>query len=189
MSRRGTLVLVVGPSGAGKDSTIAGAATALDGEPRLLFTRRLITRPAAAGGEEHIALSPEAFAAARDAGKLLLHWRAHGLDYGLPGELAATLEAGRGVVANVSRTVVATARERLAPVAVVAITAAPDILAARLAARGREGGADIASRLRRAGALAPDQADFVIDNNGSLEAAVARFVEILRGLIAQPDSR
>jgi len=43
--------------------------------------------------------------------------------------------------------------------------------------------------LRRAGALAPDQADFVIDNNGSLEAAVARFVEILRGLIAQPDSR
>lgn len=189
MSGRGTLVLVVGPSGAGKDSIIAGAAGVLRDEMRLVFARRLITRPAEAGGEDHIALSPAEFAARREAGALLLHWRAHGLDYGLPGELAAALAGGRSVVANVSRTVIAETRQRLAPVMVVAITASPETLAARLAARSREGAADIESRLRRAGAWPPDQAGVVIDNDGALDPAVARFVTLLREVIAQPSNR
>jgi phosphonate metabolism protein PhnN/1,5-bisphosphokinase (PRPP-forming) len=189
MSGRGTLVLVVGPSGAGKDSIIAGAADALRDDRRFVFARRLITRPAEAGGEDHIALSAAEFAARRTAGELLLHWRAHGLDYGLPGALAAALAGGRSVVANVSRTVTAAARQRLAPVTVVAITASPETLAARLAARGREDATDIDSRLRRAAAWSPDRADAVIDNDGALDAAVARFVAVLRQVVAQPASR
>jgi phosphonate metabolism protein PhnN/1,5-bisphosphokinase (PRPP-forming) len=98
---RGTLVLVVGPSGVGKDSVIAGAAERFRGDPRILFPRRLITRPVEAGGEPHVALSPAEFAARRDAGGLMLHWSAHGLDYGLPQAAAAELVAGRTVVANV----------------------------------------------------------------------------------------
>ena len=186
MSRRGTLVLVVGPSGAGKDSIIAGAAARMRGAPRIVFARRLITRPAKAGGEDHIAMSPAEFAARRDAGNLLLHWRAHGLDYGLPGDLASALDAGRSVVANVSRSVVGNARNRFAPVLVVAVTAAPDTLAARLAGRARETVDDIDRRLRRADA--PTDADVAIDNDGPLAAAVERFAELLRQTIAQPPS-
>lgn len=189
MSGRGTLVLVVGPSGVGKDSIISGAADALRDDARFIFARRLITRPEEAGGEDHIAVTEAEFAAQRDAGALLLYWHAHGLDYGLPGELAAALADGCSVVANVSRSVVAEARERLAPVMAVAITTSPETLAARLAARGREGAADIESRLRRAGAWSPDQADVVIDNDGALEEAVARFVALLREVAAQPSSR
>ena len=181
MTARGTLILVVGPSGAGKDSVIGGAAEALRGDPRIVFARRLITRPAEAGGEDHIALSPAEFANRRDAGDLLLHWRAHGLDYGLPVELGVALEQGRSVVANVSRTVVAEARRRFAPVLVCAITAAPETLAARLAGRGRESEVDIAERLRRGDALAPVDADVVIDNDGTLDVAVERFATVLRG--------
>jgi phosphonate metabolism protein PhnN/1,5-bisphosphokinase (PRPP-forming) len=183
MTRRGTLVLVVGPSGVGKDSIIAGAAARLRDDPRVVFARRLITRPAGAGSEDHIALTPAEFAARRDAGGLMLHWNAHGLDYGLPRTLAATLDEEKAVVANVSRTVVAEARTRLAPVLVTAIMASPQTLAARLAARGREDAADIAARLARSGALAPSEADLVIANDGSLDDAVERFVAVLVELI------
>ena len=187
MSGRGTLILVVGPSGVGKDSILAGAADRLRDEPRVVFARRLITRPAEAGGEDHVAVSPAEFARRRDAGELLLHWHAHGLDYGLPGELAAALAAGRGVVANVSRGVVADARQRFAPTLVIAITASAETLAARLAGRGRESADDIGSRLRRS--VAAVAADIVIDNDGALEAAVERFVGVVRRLTDQAADR
>lgn len=187
MSRRGTFILVVGPSGVGKDSIIAGVAERFRRDPRVVFARRLITRPAEAGGEDHIALSASEFARRRDFGELMLHWRAHGFEYGLPRELAAALDSGTSVIANVSRTVVVEARDRFAPVGVIAVTASPETLAARLAERGRETAADIASRMRRTDALSPDQAaDFVIDNDGSLAAAIERFAELLRQMIDQP---
>ena len=44
----GRLFVVVGASGAGKDTLIAGALAA---DPRLHWARRVITRPAVAGGE------------------------------------------------------------------------------------------------------------------------------------------
>lgn len=182
MTRRGTLVLVVGPSGVGKDSIIASAAARLRDDPRVIFARRLITRPADAGGEDHIAVSPAEFATRRDAGSLMLHWHAHGLDYGLPRTLSDMLDEGKIVVANVSRTVIAEARARLVPVLVIAIAASPETLAGRLASRGRETTADIAARLARSGALTPASADVAIDNDGALDEAVDRFVAVLRAL-------
>ena len=186
--RRGTLVLVVGPSGVGKDSIIARAAEILRSEPRIVFARRLITRPRQSGGEQHIPVSPAEFAEARAAGRLLLYWRAHDLDYGLPAELAAKLDAGSCVVANASRGIVSEARQRLAPVLAVAVTAPPDVVAARLAARGREDAAGIAMRLRRADAWPADQADLTIANDRPLANAIERFVEVLRVAIDHPAS-
>ena len=56
---------------------------------------------------------------------------------------AAIRARGRAaIVANVSRTVVAEARETFPPVAAVAISAAPATLAARLAGRGSEDAAE-----------------------------------------------
>jgi ribose 1,5-bisphosphokinase len=188
MTVRGTLILVVGPSGVGKDSIIAGAANRFRENPRIVFARRVITRPVAAGGEDHSAVSPAEFAEWRDTGRLMLHWQAHGFDYGLPLELVAALEQGRSVVANVSRTVVAEARRRFPPVAVIAVSASAQTLAARLANRGRENAAEMDSRLMRAGALAPDQADFLIDNDGPLDMAIDRFIAVLRELAGQAAS-
>ena len=182
---RGTLVLVVGPSGAGKDSIITGAAERFDGDPRLAFARRLITRPAAGGTEKHTEISAAGFADLVRQGSVMLSWEAHGSRYGLPASLAGALEGGRCVVANVSRTVVSEARCRFAPVTVVEVSASPDTLAARLAARGRESLSEIESRLRRAGALSSYDADFIVDNNGALATAVERFTAILRQILDQ----
>jgi ribose 1,5-bisphosphokinase len=178
---RGTLVLVVGPSGAGKDSLIAGARLALAHDPGFVFPRRFITRPEDAGGEDHVAVDAAAFARLRERPGFFLSWRAHGLDYGISATAAADLAAGRTVVVNVSRTVLDEARARYRPILVVAVTAPVEILGARLAGRGRESESDIAERLSRAGLAPPGGADVVpLANDGPLAAATARFVDMLR---------
>ena len=111
---RGTLFLVVGPSGAGKDTLIAGARAALEPGGVYVFPRRAITRPPeGAGGEDHEAVSPEGFAEREAEDGFFATWRAHGLAYGLPGCISATLESGRHVVVNVSRAILADVAERV----------------------------------------------------------------------------
>ena len=79
---QGGFVLVVGPSGAGKDTVIAGARAALEGEPRLLFPRRVVTR-LASEWEAHDSLDEAGFRRAEAAGAFAQSWRAHGLCYGI----------------------------------------------------------------------------------------------------------
>ena len=83
---------------------------------------------------------------------------------------------GRIVVCNVSRRVIEAARRTLPGVHVVAITAAPETLAARLAARGRPEDGDLAARLARA---VPAEADATVANDGERSVAAAGFVAIL----------
>jgi ribose 1,5-bisphosphokinase len=172
------LVLVVGPSGAGKDTLLNAARARLAGDARFRFVRRVITRPADAGGEAHEAVNETDFAVGEAAGGFALSWRAHGLSYGIPAEIAEDVARGRVVIANVSRGVIADAMRRF-PVRVIEITAPPEILAARLAARGREGAADVANRLARSVAL-PEGVEIVQVMNDALpEDGVARFLAAL----------
>ncbi|MBR0651571.1 phosphonate metabolism protein/1,5-bisphosphokinase (PRPP-forming) PhnN [Roseomonas terrae] len=148
------LVAVVGPSGAGKDTLMALARARLQGDARFRFVQRAITRPAAAGGEAHRALDVAGFEAERDAGRFALWWNVHGLFYGIPRDIEGDLSAGRVAVANLSRGVLADAAARYR-LRVLVITAPVAVLAARLAARGRETAEDIEARLAREMTLAP----------------------------------
>ena len=177
------LILVVGPSGAGKDTLIDAARHELAGDARVRFVRRDITRPREAGGEEHNTIDAATFAYRRDSGAYALHWQSHGLAYGIPADIAADLQAGRVVVANVSRGVVEAAARRF-PVRVLAITAPPELLAQRLGARGREAADDVAARLARSVVL-PKSVDVVtIVNDGTPEAGAARVLAELRRAMA-----
>lgn len=173
----GTLFLVVGPSGAGKDSVIDGARRRLDGNASVFFARRVITRPADSGGEEHREISASAFERLEGQGGFALSWRAHGLAYGIPADIERRLAAGTSVVANASRAAIDAARLKYPRLKIVLITVPPEVLAQRLAARGRESADDIRARLERAGEIAVAGDDVVtIVNDGPLENAVERLV-------------
>jgi ribose 1,5-bisphosphokinase len=172
------LVGVVGPSGAGKDTLMQGARAALAEDARFVFARRLITRPAEAGGEPHMPVTADAFASLRESGGLALWWQAHGLLYGIPASIEAEIAAGRVVVANLSRGVLAeaAARHRLR---VLHITAPVALLSARLAMRGREDAADIAARLSREAPLPAGLDVETLSNDGAREDGIAAVLAAL----------
>jgi ribose 1,5-bisphosphokinase len=178
----GRLVLVVGPSGAGKDTLIELARAALRDDPSVVFPRRVVTR--AASDEPHDTMDPDAFDKAARAGAFALTWDAHDLRYGIPAHIDADIRAGRSVVCNVSRAIVATARERYADVRVVLVTAPTEILAARLAARARGSDGDLARRLARSENFAALAADCVIANVADPETGAAALTAAIAGTAA-----
>ena len=179
----GTLVCVVGPSGAGKDTLIEAARRHFGDNARLAFPRRLITRTGQIG-EDHRTLVRPGAADCPPQGAFLLSWAAHGEVYAIPLEVLDLLESGRTVVANVSRTVIGEAHAAWPGLAVIHVTAPQAVLAARLAARGREDEAAIVDRLAREAPLAVPQGVPVetIENAGRLADATAAFVSTLERL-------
>ncbi|WID94603.1 phosphonate metabolism protein/1,5-bisphosphokinase (PRPP-forming) PhnN [Bosea vestrisii] len=175
--RPGTFFLVVGPSGAGKDSLIDGARALLEPTGRYVFARRVVTRPAGSPGEDHDAATDEAFDAREAKGDFLITWGAHGLRYGLPAELKRLVEAGRNVIANGSRATIAALANSLPRFVVVEVTAPPEVLAARIAGRGRESGEAIEKRLSRTVEPRPEGIRAAtICNDQSVEIGVERFI-------------
>ena len=186
-ARRGTLFLVVGPSGAGKDSVIAWCRARFAGDGSIVFPRRAVTRRLTDATEDHDTLSEDAYAARVAEAGFALHWRAHGLGYGIPASIAGDLAAGRSVVVNVSRAVGAEARRRFAPVTIVSVTVPADLLAARLRHRRRESEAEIAARLARGAACDVTGGDVVaLDNSGSIEVAGAALAALIAAAAAHP---
>jgi ribose 1,5-bisphosphokinase len=166
---------IVGPSGAGKDTLIAGA---MEKRPDLRLIRRVITRPTEAGGEDFEGVTTADFDERLLRGDFALHWQAHGLSYGIP---KAQLQAPGDVVFNGSRAALPEAAKVFPDLRVILVTAPDHILAARLAARGRETEADIRQRLTRAAFTLPEgiTADMVV-NDGALESGIARLLAALQ---------
>lgn len=183
----GWLVTVVGPSGAGKDTLLGVARSRLHADPRFVFARRAITRPPEAtghaGAEDHEPMTEAAFLAAAEAGAFALQWQAHGLHYGIPATIQADLDAGRVVIANLSRAVLAEAQARFR-LKVINVTAPPAVLAARLAGRGRESAGEISARLARSAPVPPGIDLIEVCNEGTPEQGADRLLAALRGVAA-----
>jgi ribose 1,5-bisphosphokinase len=175
----GRLVLVVGPSGAGKDTLLNLAKAACAEDTNICFVRRVITRESSAS-EDNEEVSLDAFRAGLARGDYAIHWEAHGHCYALPRTIDGELRAGRTVVANISRTVIDAVRRAYAGVVVVLITAPPQVLAERLAMRGRSSDGKIEHRLGRAidNSASPD---VTIVNVSSAEYHARQLVRIIRG--------
>ncbi|HEV3106567.1 MAG TPA: phosphonate metabolism protein/1,5-bisphosphokinase (PRPP-forming) PhnN [Trinickia sp.] len=171
---------VMGPSGAGKDTLLAFARDRLSGS-RVLFAHRYITRAAHAGGENHVHLSPEEFVVRANLGLFALHWSSHGRHYGIGIEIEAWMEQGFTVVINGSREHLGQALARYPALTAVHIDARPDVLAARLASRGRETLDEVRERLARRVpfVIPPHVALTTIDNSGPLEESGGALLDLL----------
>jgi ribose 1,5-bisphosphokinase len=177
----GRLILVVGPSGAGKDTLLSRAQAACADDGNVVFPRRVVTREASPF-EDNEQVSFEAFQQARSQGDFAVHWEAHGHCYALPRAIDDELRAGRTVVANVSRTVIDAMRRAYADVVVISITAPPEILAERLAKRARSSDGQITDRLNRAVDGVAAAPDVTVTNVGDVEHHARELVQIIKGV-------
>lgn len=166
----GRFIAVVGPSGVGKDSVMEALCVAM---PDMVRCRRVITRAPEAGGEDYQPVTVSAFQDQVKAGQFALWWEAHGLYYGIPASVGDDLAAGRDVIANLSRSKLKEAANLFPAFVVLSITAPAQVLARRLAARGRESEEDIAARLARSTLTVPDTLPVItLVNDTTLEACV-----------------
>lgn len=182
----GTLAVVVGPSGAGKDTLMNLAARHFTGRPDVHFVRRVITRDGDAGNEDHRSVSEADFDAMEQAGGFAVSWEAHGLKYGIPAEVAGELARGNLVIANGSRSALHHFQTAFPRLKVINITARREVLAERLMARGRESREDVLKRLDRSTITFDGSYDVTdIDNSGTLEDAERTIISALEVLIGK----
>jgi len=181
------LIYVVGPSGSGKDSLLRYARDRLAEEPGLAFAHRYITRPADAGGENHVALTPAEFASRERNQLFAMVWHSHGYAYGIGIEINQWLEKGLSVVINGSRGYLDEAGRCYPELLSIAIDAPLEVLRERLLARGREEPQAIEERLERHRRMSgADPAAHVITNDGPLERAGEALVALLRQYAGRP---
>ncbi len=181
--KSGLLILVVGPSGVGKDSLLDGARDRLSEEAHCCFPRRCITRPAGTIGENHIPVRPDDFPSMAKQGAFLLSWRAHDMCYGVPRHVQDDVTNGKTVIVNVSRSVIDDARALVGEdhVRVISICANADVLRQRLEARGREDRYEVEKRLARASAYQVNGPNVMqVHNDADLETGISRFIEAIR---------
>jgi ribose 1,5-bisphosphokinase len=176
----GKLIYVSGPSGSGKDSLLRYAREQLSGQARICFAHRYITRAADAGGENHVALSPEEFAARSNSDLFALDWASNGLQYGIGSEIDHWLVKGLTVVMNGSREYLPQARARYPYLVPVEIAVPQAVLRERLLARGRETAEQVEQRLQRNDLLAQlsGKAE-IIRNDGDLNQAGEALVSLI----------
>jgi ribose 1,5-bisphosphokinase len=176
----GSLVYVMGPSGAGKDSVLGRARALLPPDAPVVFAHRYITRPADTGGENHVAVTRAEFAMRRAHGLFAYHWHAHGNDYAVGREIHDWRAAGLTVVVSGSRDHFLRTGGLDSQARPVLITAPAERLKQRLAGRGRESALEAAERLERAEAYDIDDPRLVtIVNDATIDDAASSFVRLL----------
>jgi len=174
----GRLIAVVGPSGVGKDSLMAGLRAAM---PGIYLVRRVITRAPQLGGEDYDGVTEAEFQGMVDNGAFAVHWGAHGHFYGIPVTVRYQLNRGTDCLANFSRRALLDGARAFPRFQVLNVTAAPETLARRLAMRGRETPEDIAKRLAQADKPLPEGLQVIhLANDGPLSETVARATAALQ---------
>ena len=182
MKYSGQLFLIVGNSGSGKDSLLEEVMARWPASARSLkVPRRYITRPAHKS-EPFISVKSKDFADLKQEGKFCLSWHVYDTHYGVPTRVINWLQEGDPVIVNVSRAIIPQARQLLPGLKVIFISVPLETTLQRIKSRKRESLSDPGFKQRLARAqenqTLPD-ADFVVDNSGSLEEAADRLLKYL----------
>lgn len=181
-SKDGRLIVVVGASGAGKDSILKGAANYYHDNPRVEFVRRVITRECDPETEVHDSVTEEQFIVRQKHGDFSVWWQANGLYYGIPAEVLEKISLGQLIIANGSRAAIEDIRSTFKQLTIVHIAVTEEVLAGRLASRSRESDGQIKRRLQRNKMIKAIEGDDVvtIDNNLAKQSAIDEFIALIQ---------
>ena len=173
--RKGLFLAIVGPSGSGKDTIIEALCKQL---PNIKRVKRYITREQQkAGGEDSYNIDFDTFGKLERDGGFAFSWSAHHLKYGLPITIFDEINAGKSLIANISRSILDQLSDKFEYYEIILITASDKILAERLEKRGRESKAQIEERLARSSFTIPNGiSPLILRNETTVEDAVSKII-------------
>ena len=173
------VILIVGASGAGKDTLLRNARACFRSENTLGFVRRYITRPPD-NNEDNFYVDESGFLLLKKSNFFLSTWAAHDKLYVIPIHSLSYVNGYKAMLCSISRTTISDFENRFTDVTTINITARDDVLYDRLLKRGRESKRSIEERLIRA--KKPFEAKNLInfDNSSDLERSKEAFVHLLK---------
>ncbi len=182
-TRRGRLLVISGPSGAGKGTLIGRVLPHL---PNTFLSRSATTRPRRPEerqGREYYFLSPQEFEDRAKKGEFLEHVKYGSSSYGtLKSVVEDDLAAGRNVILEIELEGARNVR-RLLPEAALIFIAPPDFaeLESRLRGRSTEAEEEVAARLERAREelASRNEFDYIIVNQ-TVDQAAAELEKVIK---------
>ena len=178
------VVLVVGPSGSGKDSLLRGARQYFGEGGSLGFVRRYITRPPDES-EDNYYIDQTAFSLLKQLNFFISTWQAHGNHYGIPCHALASSGSLKGydlLLLSISRSAIVDFEQRHDTVTTIQIMVKEDVLRERLESRGRENNLEIRQRLERAQQTVVARDLITFDNSADLDRSRVNFNILLEKL-------
>jgi ribose 1,5-bisphosphokinase len=175
------IILVVGPSGSGKDTLLRKAANFFARQSTITFARRYITRPPDTN-EQNYYIDQLGFLHLEQTGFFLSTWRAHGNMYGIAKHSLARENRCDTVICSISRNAVADFEAQWRHITTILVTADKDVLHQRLLRRKREDEKDIDRRLARAELAVKARNMISFDNSANLEQSSTAFIALLHRL-------
>lgn len=171
------IILIVGPSGSGKDSLLRSARKSFADNPEVFFSKRYITRPPDTN-ELNFYIDENCFHHLKTTNYFITTWNAHNNYYGLPHTIFSQTNAYKTVVCSISRDAVKDFEQHFEPTTIL-VTTPSEILRQRLSGRGRENSEEIEKRLKRAEKSFSARNLVVFDNSDDLETSCRSFRNIL----------
>ncbi|WP_072680664.1 AAA family ATPase [Arcobacter sp. LA11] len=169
------IVLIVGPSGVGKDTLLKEVRKSLDGS--FNFINRYITRKPCKS-EDNFYLDEYAFEILKHNSFFISTWNAHGNYYGIAKK---SIKNGINII-SISRSKVKDFENSYDNVYTINISVSKENLRRRLENRGRESKEEIEKRLNRSYQKIESKNLIEFDNSEKLEITSKKFLELLKSI-------
>ncbi|MFK2821619.1 hypothetical protein [Arcobacter sp. YIC-80] len=172
------IVLIVGPSGVGKDTLLKGARKILKNE--INFVRRYITRKPDKN-EKNYFLDEFAFEILKHNSFFASSWNAHGNYYAI----AKNSIKNKVNIISVSRAKISDFEKQYDKVYTINITVPKEELRNRLLLRKRESLEQIEKRLNRSYPKIEAENLIEFDNSKNIEVSIKDFVELIKKIASE----
>lgn len=167
------LILIVGPSGVGKDTLLSNIQNKIEAN----FVTRYITR-LPDKNESNFYLDNEAYEILHDNEFFISTWKAHKNSYAIPKN---QIKSGLNII-SISRGVIGDFEKEFDNVITIEITLSKEVLYKRLKGRGRENEDEIQKRLDRSYKTVEAKNLVQFSNDKTIEKSISSFIELLENL-------